>query len=256
MIIPTHVLFSCHQSMVYSPFFRGLEQEQRRVVLFLDISLCDFLIFLFSASGQWNLNVGPASQITPAGNAGFPGSANRNVNGGNINNNNNQNPNFQPSLRFIQSSADAGPISGGSNFNVASNRAGNNNNNVKLSNNNNNNGVPNGGGREWMWAGLNNNDGDVANFFPASGGSFNGGGRGNVQTAGLMVQNAIGTPYFGSPVGRLNGYQHGVSGEVYAVDDETVLVKRFTFDGQVPGTFHSVCIGSGDFWCSEKSFRP
>ncbi|OQV24598.1 Protein Skeletor, isoforms D/E [Hypsibius exemplaris] len=145
-------------------------------------------------------------------------------------NNQNQNGNFPTQLRFVQSSADSAP--GATN--------------------------PRGGpiNNDWTWAGLNNagNGGNgaqgVSSFFPtggpmaAFGATGNGQGQQQQQQSAALLQNDIGTPYFGTPIGRLNSYQHGLAGDVFAVDDETVLVKRFVFDGQVPDAFFYV--GSTD----------
>ncbi|XP_055333028.1 LOW QUALITY PROTEIN: protein Skeletor, isoforms B/C-like [Paramacrobiotus metropolitanus] len=49
--------------------------------------------------------------------------------------------------------------------------------------------------------------------------------------------NAITTPYYGSPIGSLSTYQHGTSGSVYAVDDQTILVRGFVYDGLAPDAF-------------------
>ena len=41
--------------------------------------------------------------------------------------------------------------------------------------------------------------------------------------------------YFGKPLGRLSELDHGVSGEVYAVDARTLHLRNFVYDGQGPG---------------------
>lgn len=43
--------------------------------------------------------------------------------------------------------------------------------------------------------------------------------------------------YFGTNIGRLTKYSHEVSGEVYAVDESTLFIKNFNYDGQGPQTF-------------------
>jgi hypothetical protein len=37
---------------------------------------------------------------------------------------------------------------------------------------------------------------------------------------------------FGMLIGKLNVYHHGVSGSVYAVNETTLLIKNFNYDGQ------------------------
>lgn len=41
----------------------------------------------------------------------------------------------------------------------------------------------------------------------------------------------------GAPVeiGRLPNYQHGIRGTLYAVDETTLLIEGFEYDGQGPG---------------------
>ncbi len=43
--------------------------------------------------------------------------------------------------------------------------------------------------------------------------------------------------YYGTLIGKLNKYMHDVSGEVYAVDESTIFIKNFNYDGQGPHTF-------------------
>lgn len=42
-------------------------------------------------------------------------------------------------------------------------------------------------------------------------------------------------PYLGTRIGKLNTHFHGVSGEVYAVDEKTLYLKDFHYDGTGPG---------------------
>jgi hypothetical protein len=37
--------------------------------------------------------------------------------------------------------------------------------------------------------------------------------------------------YFGTPLGTFSGTQHGVAGEIYAVDSRTFYLRGFSFDG-------------------------
>lgn len=41
--------------------------------------------------------------------------------------------------------------------------------------------------------------------------------------------------YYGAHLGRLSELDHGVSGDVYAVDSRTLFIKNFNYDGQGPG---------------------
>ena len=43
--------------------------------------------------------------------------------------------------------------------------------------------------------------------------------------------------YKGRLIGTFNSYHHQVNGEVYAVDDYTMLVKNFVYDGNGKDTF-------------------
>ncbi|KAF9811082.1 hypothetical protein SFRURICE_012481 [Spodoptera frugiperda] len=53
-------------------------------------------------------------------------------------------------------------------------------------------------------------------------------------------------PYRGKFIGKLNSYHHQVSGEVYAVDDYTILLVNFNYDGTGDDTF---------FWAGDSG-RP
>ncbi|CAH2218353.1 jg18101 [Pararge aegeria aegeria] len=53
-------------------------------------------------------------------------------------------------------------------------------------------------------------------------------------------------PYRGKYIGKLNSYHHQVSGEVYAVDDWTLLLVDFNYDGTGDDTF---------FWAGDSG-RP
>ncbi|XP_048001488.1 protein Skeletor, isoforms B/C [Leguminivora glycinivorella] len=44
-------------------------------------------------------------------------------------------------------------------------------------------------------------------------------------------------PYYGRPIGRLNQYAHGIRGQVYAVDENTVFVRGFAYDGTGPDAY-------------------
>ncbi|GFS78254.1 hypothetical protein NPIL_520601 [Nephila pilipes] len=44
-------------------------------------------------------------------------------------------------------------------------------------------------------------------------------------------------PYFGSEIGAFKTHAHDVAGRIYAVDDRTIYIKGFTYDGQGPDAF-------------------
>lgn len=46
-----------------------------------------------------------------------------------------------------------------------------------------------------------------------------------------------GEQYRGKHLGKLNSYHHQVSGDVYAVDEFTLLLTEFNYDGNGPDTF-------------------
>lgn len=52
--------------------------------------------------------------------------------------------------------------------------------------------------------------------------------------------------YYGTPMGKLNKLFHEVSGDVYAVDENTIFIKNFNYDGQGPDAY---------FWAG-VSVRP
>lgn len=43
--------------------------------------------------------------------------------------------------------------------------------------------------------------------------------------------------YYGAHLGALSPLEHGVSGDVYAVDSRTLFLKNFRYDGEGPGNF-------------------
>ncbi|GFX81075.1 hypothetical protein TNCV_1910681 [Trichonephila clavipes] len=51
-------------------------------------------------------------------------------------------------------------------------------------------------------------------------------------------------PYLGSEIGAFKTYAHDVEGRVYAVDDRTIYIKGFQYDGQGPDAF---------FWAGSTS---
>lgn len=65
--------------------------------------------------------------------------------------------------------------------------------------------------------------------------------------SGLPAWNTSSTSReYGRLLGEFEGYAHGIVGTVYAVDDTTLFVKGFTYDGTAPDAF---------FWTG-KTPRP
>lgn len=46
--------------------------------------------------------------------------------------------------------------------------------------------------------------------------------------------------YYGAHLGQLSQLDHGVSGDVYAVDSRTLFIKNFNYDGEGPGKIDSL----------------
>ncbi|KAK9679947.1 Electron transfer DM13 [Popillia japonica] len=44
-------------------------------------------------------------------------------------------------------------------------------------------------------------------------------------------------PYYGTRIGRFDTYAHNVKGTVYAVDDSTLFIKKFSYDGKADDAF-------------------
>ncbi|XP_049534032.1 protein Skeletor, isoforms B/C [Anopheles darlingi] len=44
-------------------------------------------------------------------------------------------------------------------------------------------------------------------------------------------------PYYGREIGKLTNFGHGIKGQVYAVDESTLFVKGFAYDGNAPDAF-------------------
>lgn len=62
-----------------------------------------------------------------------------------------------------------------------------------------------------------------------------------------MIDDVSGAqPYRGNPLGKLNSYHHQVSADVFAIDEYTLLLAGFTYDGTGTDTF---------FWAG-ASIRP
>ncbi|XP_050048940.1 protein Skeletor, isoforms B/C [Dermacentor andersoni] len=61
-----------------------------------------------------------------------------------------------------------------------------------------------------------------------------------------VIAAAAAEPYLGARIGKLNTHFHGVSGELYAVDDTTLYLKDFHYDGTGPDAY---------FWAG-SSTRP
>ncbi|RZF32736.1 hypothetical protein LSTR_LSTR005929 [Laodelphax striatellus] len=45
------------------------------------------------------------------------------------------------------------------------------------------------------------------------------------------------SPYYGSRVGSFKSFEHKVKGDVYAVDETTLFIKGFTYDGTAPDAY-------------------
>ncbi|XP_053947186.1 protein Skeletor, isoforms B/C [Anastrepha ludens] len=65
-----------------------------------------------------------------------------------------------------------------------------------------------------------------------------------------LVQNASGRappePYYGRYIGQFTNFAHGIRGTIYAVDESTLFIKSFAYDGTGPDAF---------FWVG-KTPRP
>lgn len=53
--------------------------------------------------------------------------------------------------------------------------------------------------------------------------------------------------YYGTYLGRFEGKVHGVTGQVFAVDESTLFVKHFTYDGAGPDAY---------FWAGTVGEQP
>lgn len=53
----------------------------------------------------------------------------------------------------------------------------------------------------------------------------------------IGIASAAANNYFGTKIGPLSELHHGVSGDVYAVDSRTILLKNFKYDGEGPGKY-------------------
>ena len=42
-------------------------------------------------------------------------------------------------------------------------------------------------------------------------------------------------PYYGSYIGKLSNQDQGISGEVFSIDESTIFVKNFTYNGEGSG---------------------
>lgn len=60
------------------------------------------------------------------------------------------------------------------------------------------------------------------------------------------VKCDVASPYYGVRIGKFSTHFHEVRGEVYAVDDKTIFIKGFNYDGRGPDAF---------FWAG-SSVRP
>ncbi|XP_044727067.1 protein Skeletor, isoforms D/E-like [Chrysoperla carnea] len=62
------------------------------------------------------------------------------------------------------------------------------------------------------------------------------------EVPGIIIKqvSSLNTPYYGKFIGKLSELNHGVSGEVYAVDGRTIHLKDFTYDGEGPAAYFYV----------------
>lgn len=64
---------------------------------------------------------------------------------------------------------------------------------------------------------------------------------GKIKMASIIVPGALALrrpePYYGRIIGRLTQYAHGIRGTVYAVDESTIFVKGFAYDGTGPDAY-------------------
>lgn len=44
-------------------------------------------------------------------------------------------------------------------------------------------------------------------------------------------------PYYGRMIGPLQEFAHGIKGTAYAVDENTIFIKGFSYDGTGPDAF-------------------
>lgn len=51
-------------------------------------------------------------------------------------------------------------------------------------------------------------------------------------------------PYYGREMGKLKKYAHGIAGSVFAVDESTIFIKGFAYDGTGPDAY---------FWVGDTS---
>jgi len=55
-----------------------------------------------------------------------------------------------------------------------------------------------------------------------------------------FVTAAEGKDYFGKVIGNFNNYAHKVLGKVFAVDEDTIFIKGFSYDGLGPGRYNPI----------------
>lgn len=74
----------------------------------------------------------------------------------------------------------------------------------------------------------------------------NAGSPGSVDIAVSESSHAPTSGYYGTLIGKLETHHHDASGEVYAIDESSVFVRGFTYDGTGPDAY---------FWAGSTS-RP
>ena len=58
--------------------------------------------------------------------------------------------------------------------------------------------------------------------------------------AGSPAPNS-GSQYYGKLIGTLQEYAHKINGTAYAVDESTIFIKGFNYDGTGPGKRRPMC---------------
>ncbi|OQR75416.1 protein Skeletor [Tropilaelaps mercedesae] len=56
-------------------------------------------------------------------------------------------------------------------------------------------------------------------------------------TRQLLPYSASSQPYYGVRIGKFTQYFHDVAGEVFVMDDKTLFIKGFSYDGQGPDAY-------------------
>ena len=60
-------------------------------------------------------------------------------------------------------------------------------------------------------------------------------GRGSSSSSSRRDKHNNGDKYKGTYVGKLSTLEHKVTGHVYSIDNITIYIEGFTYDGEAPG---------------------